>query len=108
MGVTTLRHGFCPRCAPAEEARLEAMRQRTDDARPSASDRGYDLKWRRVRAQFLKAHPTCTCGDPATEVDHMLPLRLGGTHRWENLRPLCKRCHSSRTARDHGFGRIRA
>ena len=76
------------------------------DTRPSASARGYDQHWRRIRAKFLKAHRYCAynrkCrpGTPATEVDHILPLSEGGTSGWHNLRAACKACHSSKTARE--------
>ncbi|MEQ1930975.1 MAG: HNH endonuclease signature motif containing protein [Parvularculaceae bacterium] len=73
--------------------------------RPSAARRGYDRKWRAIRAAFLRAHPRCACGSPASEADHVTPLAAGGTHGWLNLRALCKPCHSRKTAaRDGGFG----
>jgi hypothetical protein len=33
--------------------------------------------------------------EPATVVDHILPLAEGGTHATDNLMPLCKRCHDA-------------
>ncbi len=75
------------------------------DERDSASSRGYDTHWRRIRAQYLAAHPNCAynrkCrpGTRATEVDHVLTLSDGGTNEWHNLRAACKACHSSKTAR---------
>lgn len=73
--------------------------------RESAAARGYDRKWRFVRAKFLRAHPNCACGAAATDVDHVLPLASGGTHAWSNLRALCRPCHSRKTATvDGGFG----
>lgn len=80
--------------------------ERPEAARPSAARRGYGGKWRVIRAAFLKAHPRCeACGAPASEADHRTPLAAGGTHAWVNLRPLCKPCHSRKTARDDGgFG----
>lgn len=70
---------------------------------------------------FLREHPLCvgtvdggaagwvTCGRPATEVDHITPIAAGGARlSWSNLQPLCKSCHSRKTAaenRGHG-GRI--
>ena len=80
--------------------------------RSSSSQRGYGRRWRRLRSCYLSAHPLCVqCvadGElrPATEVDHVLPRRLGGTDEVENLQALCKRHHSQKTAReDGGFGR---
>lgn len=34
------------------------------------------------------------CGDPATTVDHVIPLFRGGTNWPANLRPACKACNS--------------
>jgi 5-methylcytosine-specific restriction endonuclease McrA len=34
------------------------------------------------------------CGRAATTVDHLLPLRLGGSHDVTNLRAMCVRCNS--------------
>ena len=79
--------------------------QRRPDLRPSASERGYDHHWQLIRAAYLAAHRYCSynrkCrpGTLATEVDHKLPLREGGTNEWYNLRATCKPCHSSKTAR---------
>lgn len=79
---------------------------KTSDKRASPSQRGYDAKWRRIRAAFLKAHPNCdACGAPASHVDHRTPLRDGGSNKWDNLQPLCASCHSRKTAaQDGGFG----
>lgn len=99
----------CPRVALAGKARCEeheSQRQRQSDAqRPSAAARGYDAKWRVIRAQFLKAHPICSepeCGKPSSEPHHIVPLSAGGTNHWDNLRALCKSCHSAITRRMTG------
>ena len=83
----------CPRCTKA-----------ADNARGSASQRGYDAEWRRFRAEFLQRHPTCCiegCSLLATDIDHIIGLHDGGL-RFDpgNCRPMCHRCHSQRTARD--------
>jgi 5-methylcytosine-specific restriction enzyme A len=94
----------CPICA-------QAARKAWDATRPSASRRGYDAAWRSVRADFLRAFPMCCrsgCAEPATEVDHIVSIANGGARLDPaNLRPLCKRHHSQRTAREQGFGRSR-
>lgn len=76
------------------------------DSRPSAAKRGYDRKWRRIRAMYLKKHRRCVvCGEQATEVDHIIPLADGGSNKWENLQAMCKSHHSKKTASaDGGFG----
>ena len=67
--------------------------------RPSAHKRGYDRTWQRLRLLKLSLNPVCENGDnsPAVEVDHVIPLRLGGSNRLSNLRSLCKSCHSRKT-----------
>lgn len=95
-------HPGCPNRKPCPIHK----RQRTEDTRPSAAERGYDQKWRRTRAAFLKKHPTCVgCGGDASEVDHIVPLKDGGTNEWSNLQAMCKSCHSNKTNTfDGGFG----
>lgn len=90
----------CPQIAVQQGRCAEHQRVRPPaKPRPSSTARGYDRKWRRVRAMFLRRHPACElCGGEATEVHHMVPLAEGGTHAWANLQPLCKRCHSRVTA----------
>jgi len=60
----------------------------------------------RLRARVLHKQPFCVqCGQRASEVDHVIPRRAGGSDNLENLRALCRRCHASKTAReDGGFG----
>lgn len=67
--------------------------------------RAYGRDWRRNRKRVLAGQPTCPCGAPAREVDHIVPLRLGGTHARSNLIALCKPCHSRKTAGETRFGR---
>lgn len=73
---------------------------RAPDSRPSAARRGYNKPWRHLRRAILAASPLCVAckAAPATEVDHILPLRRGGTNDLTNLQTLCKSCHSRKTA----------
>lgn len=83
-------------------------RQQYDQWRGSAASRGYDRRWQKCRRAFLAAYPLCLfCYEqgrltPANEVDHILTIKERPDLRldWSNLRPLCKPCHSARTARD--------
>ena len=52
-------------------------------------------RWERVRRQVLNsANWQCWCGKYAKEVDHILPLSLGGQpFDLENLQVLCKFHH---------------
>jgi 5-methylcytosine-specific restriction protein A len=66
--------------------------------------------WRKLRALILKRDPFCRdpsgCTSPSTDVDHIIPRRAGGSDDPSNLRGLCHRHHSSKTARlDGRWGR---
>lgn len=70
--------------------------------------RGYTHEWRKLRDAIMRHRPMCACGALATDLDHIVPMRAGGTHALSNLRPMCKPCHSRKTiARDGGYGRAR-
>jgi 5-methylcytosine-specific restriction protein A len=74
--------------------------------RGSSAQRGYGAEWQKLRRRFLAEHPVCRlCNEPATDVDHIISKRKGGTDDWENLQPMCRRHHSIKTAsEDGGFG----
>ena len=85
--------------------------QEKDRGRLSSTKRGYGYRWQKIRAAVLAEEPLCRFHHEkgevvaATEVDH-----IDGNSRnnaRSNLRPLCKPCHSARTARDQAFGRKR-
>lgn len=105
---------YCPGHKAQIEARREARKnnRERDRGRASASARGYDARWKRIRAIILAREPVCViCRlNPATEVDHIKPLAEGGTHEVKNLQPLCKSCHSKKTVRENRgkSGRINA
>lgn len=64
--------------------------------------RGYANTRRRDR--LLSAHPLCMhCTAEgrvtlAEEIDHRVPLWMGGTEDDANLAPLCRDCHKTKTA----------
>lgn len=70
-------------------------------SRPGASARGYDREWERVRSRQLHREPLCRyCAEqgivePATEVDHVIPVRVRPDLRLDesNLQSLCETCH---------------
>ena len=61
-----------------------------------------------MRRRVLRRQPLCAdClargrTEAAAEVDHVLPLRLGGA-AWsaDNLQSLCVECHRAKTAREN-------
>ena len=93
--------GWC--IAHYQQARqaYEAHRPQYEKAVYSTSD------WRRLRAVYLKRHPSCSvCGTQATEVHHIVSLDDDPTLRleWSNLLSLCKPCHSRITTKQNGAG----
>ena len=75
--------------------------------------RGYDnhqrygRAWRKIRDQYLAAHPLCEkCAEAgrfvkAELVHHVKPIADGGTNDAENLMSLCVACHEKMHRRGH-------
>ena len=52
----------------------------------------------RTRVLTLEPECRCGCGQPATDVDHVLALEDGGEPwDWHNLQPLTHACHTRKT-----------
>tara|TARA_R100000656_G_scaffold32743_1_gene28292 strand:+ start:4057 stop:4392 length:336 start_codon:yes stop_codon:yes gene_type:complete len=60
-------------------------------------------RWRSLRNYYLSMNPLCkTCEEagycePGTDIDHVIPLRLGGTNNLDNLQTLCRSCHARKS-----------
>lgn len=101
----------CPELTPdrfcAAHAKQEAQ-QYERYGRDPATKKRYGRTWKRIREQYISAHPLCElCATkkrmiPAEEVHHKKPLSQGGTNDESNLMSLCKSCHSEITAREGG------
>jgi 5-methylcytosine-specific restriction endonuclease McrA len=65
------------------------------------SEIGGLFRWEiRVRQAYRKYGRKCLlCGAGALEIDHIIPVSLGGTGDLDNLRPLCTCCHRAETKR---------
>ncbi|WP_353892917.1 HNH endonuclease signature motif containing protein [Proteinivorax hydrogeniformans] len=93
------KHPGCPNLTDKRYCKIHT------ENRPSAAARGYDSRWRKVRARFLKANPLCVkCNEDgilvnATVVDHIVPHRGNRQLLWDegNWQALCKRCHDRKT-----------
>jgi len=84
--------GHCPEHRSAKEKERRERETWRDYNSP---------EWKHARATVLRLEPLCRfCGERATVVDHIVPLKEKGTHAIENLRPLCKTCHDRRTYGD--------
>lgn len=71
--------------------------------RPTSPARGYTWAYRRMRAVVAaQAPPACiVCGALfPLELDHVVPLRRGGTNEIENLEWRCVRHHHEKTSRE--------
>ena len=83
-----------------DEHKQIAERQYNRYQRDPDTSQRYGRAWRRIRAQYIQAHPLCEQCEkegrltPAEEVHHILPLANGGTHDEMYLMALCKGCHS--------------
>ncbi len=60
-----------------------------------------------VRRAILRRDPTCPCGAPATEADHVVPVAEGGSHDQANGQGLCSSCHAAKTRDEAARGRQR-
>ena len=99
--------GFCPKHQKEEN-------QRYARTRPTSAQKGYGSKWQTYRKWYLGNHPYCinannpdmpNCDVIATEIDHIIPSKgPDDPNHWDpnNHRPMCKRCHSSKTAKKDG------
>lgn len=97
----TLYKGRCIRCGGALPPRKRSW---CGDLCMAAYFRA--VGWT-TRARIVDGASTYTCaicgalvrGDEL-EVDHKVPLALGGSHAEKNLQPLCRPCHLTKTAKD--------
>ena len=85
-----------------------------DNKRGTATERGYNSRWRKAREMFLAEHPLCEeCSKigivrEAKVVDHVIAHKGNYKLFWNknNWQSLCKECHDRKTAKEDGrFGR---
>jgi 5-methylcytosine-specific restriction protein A len=97
--------------APTHAQTQRAKRRRaTDRHRGSASERGYDARWQAARRWYLNQNPLCRACESqgyyrmANEVDHIVPFKGDDRLKWDqdNWQPLCKSCHSRKSAKESG------
>ncbi len=93
----------CPRLCEGrycDEHRIHERRRYDSTERSADVNKTYGRKWRKIRAEYAKAHPLCErCLKdgklvPVEEVHHILPVKWGGTHDFGNLMSLCQSCHT--------------
>ena len=94
-----------PGCPNLTEGKYCEKHKSLHPDRPSAESRGYNNRWRKVRAAYLRKHPLCVrcMADgryvKATVVDHIQPHRGNRQLMWDenNYQALCKKCHDKMT-----------
>lgn len=98
----------------SDNSYCEEHKQKKDQYRGTASERGYNARWQKARKHFLSLNPLCVecLADKyvvaATVVDHIKPHKGDYALFWDrkNWQALCKRHHDIKTAtKDGGFGR---
>lgn len=104
----------CAQHLAEAQARRAQARARAQQSEEAVRYRALyaDPRWRRAAKAFLARHPLCRdCGElgvveAAVEVDHIRRHKGDRQLFWDqaNWQPLCKRCHSRKTAREvfHG------
>jgi 5-methylcytosine-specific restriction protein A len=107
-GQTTKGKGRCPKHAGTRNKEIDARRR-------GARQRGYDRRWQKARAAYLRENPLCVkCLDEtpprdelATVVDHIIDHKGDQELFWDrnNWQSLCKRHHDSKTWHTHHGGR---
>ena len=79
-----------------------------ENARKTDNSKFYNsTKWRKLRKLFVAQNPVCVhCEQKGfttavAEVDHIVPIRLGGDpYDFNNLQSLCKSCHARKSAKE--------
>ena len=87
-------------------ATLNTSQVKTLTARIGATERTRGSKWMKVRAKWFRDHPLCVMceakgyANPATQLDHIIPLWQGGKDDESNYQSLCDVCHKDKTAEE--------
>lgn len=101
----------CPELVRSPDRYCPEHRRQLERSRGSPDERGYDARWQKTRARYLRQNPRCEeCGITAEDygaplhVDHidgLGPLGPRG-HDPSNLQTLCPSCHQTKTAHQTG------
>ena len=102
---TPCKHPGCPKLVAYGKQYCEDHEALHRNDRDNAYKRGYNSRWQKARARYLRAHPLCVECEKAgrfvkaTVVDHKVPHRGDKKLFWDemNWQPLCKSCHDKKT-----------
>jgi len=94
-----------------EEHLSERQRNESKARRAAGTAAQYGPEWTKRSAAYLAEHPWCTwpgCAKRSEISHHIIEKEKGGSDADENLRAMCRSCHSGLHARLHGgIGRNR-
>lgn len=88
--------------------RLKEVKSRLGNGfRAGQTERVWGSRWVKLRREVLTDEPLCrSCKKMgfvslATEVDHIVPLWMGGKEfERDNLQPICRECHIIKTSEE--------
>lgn len=83
------RAKWCPDCEGRYRRDALMRRARTGMTLRDFADRTTYLR-------LISSDPCVYCGADGETIEHILPVSLGGTDRWDNLAPACGRCNCSK------------
>jgi hypothetical protein len=89
----------CTICGrPSDTSRCSAHQQRTRRAAKPSARHGSTRSYRVARRRALDRddHTCGYCASPATEVDHIVPVALGGKDNLDNLVAACRPCNRTK------------
>ena len=90
------KHTICKDCAKGY-TRIYQFRKRVGAVSGVQSD---DLSVLGIAEMVREYKGKCyICGGAWDSIDHYIPIAKGGTNTLENLRPICRRCNSSKKDR---------
>lgn len=100
-GCPNLTDGrYCPQHEPLHQEEIKEYNRRYNKYnRDPEVMKAYGITWRKIRAAYVAANPLCeeclkhNILTPVEEVHHILPIKQGGTHSFDNLMSLCHSCH---------------
>ena len=100
--LTLGKSGYC-------EAHEKQITRQYDKDRGTATQRGYNARWRRASKLYLAEYPLCAlCAKKSPQViraavlvDHIIPHRGDYALFWDvsNWQSSCKECHDINTAK---------
>jgi len=99
-----------PGCPALQPCLTHPPKQRWDNSTRTRrrTGTGWDEQARHKRILRRDGRRCYLCGGVANQVDHKVPLYLGGTDAETNLAAICDSCHDTKTAREgHEARRLR-